>query len=423
LTQWMEYNFGKNFFENFQLLYLKLPFAALYNYAGAENSGYAFSVLNSKNCYLSFTVISDCENILYSFAVKENCKNVLNSSQVWNNCENIYQCLGVINSYNIFYSRFIDNCADVWFSTNLVGCKHCIGCNGLENKSYCIRNQQLNKEEYEEQKKTILVQKERYMEFFGQISSDGKNFGSQNVTGKFVLKSYDVDDGYCSLEIKDGKNLLVVGGSNLNEHMYDVFEAGAHGNTNFFGAMNAGVKSENIYNCEGIVTCNNVYYSRFLEHCNYCIGCIGLKNKEFCILNEQYSKEEWFELADKVFAQMDSDGILGKYFPAKLNPFYFNDTVASLVGDFKKDEIVNEWFLWRDEEIKVDIPEWLGIVKASDLDVVSFDESILKKVIQDEKGNFYRIVPMELEFLKKYGLPLPTVHWLDRIKLGFRFKF
>jgi hypothetical protein len=40
-----------------------------------------------------------------------------------------------------------------------------------------------------------------------------------------------------------------------------------------------------------------------------------LKNKSFCILNKQYSKEEWYELADKIFAFMEKDGILGGFFP------------------------------------------------------------------------------------------------------------
>jgi hypothetical protein len=47
---------------------------------------------------------------------------------------------------------------------------------------------------------------------------------------------------------------------------------------------------------------------------------------------------------------------------------------------------------------------------------------ILKKVIKDEKWNYYRIVSMELEFLQKHGLPLPEIHRLERIKLGFKFK-
>ena len=66
-----EYDTQLSFFENFKALFLSVPFSSLYNYTGAENSDYAFSVFQSKNCYLSFAVITDCENVLYSFAVKE----------------------------------------------------------------------------------------------------------------------------------------------------------------------------------------------------------------------------------------------------------------------------------------------------------------------------------------------------------------
>ena len=128
---------------------------------------------------------------------------------------------------------------------------------------------------------------------------------------------------------------------------------------------------------------------------------------------------------------MESDNILGDYFPWWLNPFYFNDTAAYLIDDtFTKEEVSKEWYLWRDDVIKVDIPEWSQIVKSKDLDQFQWynsewkweiNKDILKKVIQDEKWNVYRIVPMELEFLQKYGLPLPEIHWLERIKLGFKF--
>ncbi len=50
------------------------------------------------------------------------------------------------------------------------------------------------------------------------------------------------------------------------------------------------------------------------------------------------------------------------------------------------------------------------------------DPEILKKVIQDKEGNYYKIVKMEYDFLMKHRLPLPKLHWLDRIKLGFKFK-
>ncbi len=209
--------------------------------------------------------------------------------------------------------------------------------------------------------------------------------------------------------------------------------------------------------------------------CSFCIGCIGLENKQYCILNTEYTKEEWEKLALKIFASMKQDGTLWEVLPASINPFYFNDTLAYLIdGSFTKEEVEAEWYLWRDEPIRVDIPEWLEVVKSSELDKfqgfrpvsviakneaiqtletldrhasfhsarddettetkssalsgTSFtkevswyiDPDIMKKVIVDEKWNYYRIVQMEYDFLMKYALPLPTMHWLDRIKMGFR---
>ena len=115
-----------------------------------------------------------------------------------------------------------------------------------------------------------------------------------------------------------------------------------------------------------------------------------------------------------------------------MNPFYFNDTAAYLMDDsFTKEEVTKDWYLRRDEDIKVDIPTTAEVIEAKDLNNFQrfnfkwereINPDILKKVIKDEKWNCYRIVPMELDFLQKHGLPLPEIHWLERIKLGFKFK-
>jgi len=77
----------------------------------------------------------------------------------------------------------------------------------------------------------------------------------------------------------------------------------------------------------------------------------------------------------------------------------------------------------------VDIPDAATVIEVKDLDQYQgydadgnwkISDDILKKVIRDEQGNFYKIVPMELDFLRKHALPLPTLHWLDRIKMGFK---
>jgi pentatricopeptide repeat protein len=313
----------------------------------------------------------------------------------------------------------------------MISCHNCVMCDWLENQSYCIKNKQYSKEDYQKYTKEILNNKHNFWNFYANVNNKWNNYWCIDTQWEFMLKSQNIQNWYYGLEIKNWKNLLSVGWSKLNTDMYDCFEAWAHGNSDFFWVMNAWVKSSNVYNCEWVVACNNIYYSRFLENCNYCIWCIGLKNKEFCILNKQYTKEERFEKADQIFNQMDQNNILWKYFPATLNPFYFNDTMAYLVWNFTKEEVEAEWYLRRDEEVKVDIPQWMETIKATELDQYQWFDSewnwkiepeILKKVIVDEKGNSYRIIKMEYDFLMKYWLPLPELHWLDRIKLGFKFK-
>jgi hypothetical protein len=154
-------------------------------------------------------------------------------------------------------------------------------------------------------------------------------------------------------------------------------------------------KSEHIYCCIfGGEGCFNCYYSMNLEACSFCFGCIGLINKQYCIFNKQYTKEARHEKVDEIFTQMEKDGTLGQFFPAQMNPFYFNDTAAYLIDpSFTKEEVEAAGFLWRDEPVKVDIPADAELVPVHELNQYEgydengnwrIDESILKKVIIDE---------------------------------------
>ncbi len=197
-----------------------------------------------------------------------------------------------------------------------------------------------------------------------------------------------------------------------------------------YGCINSWNYSEHIYCSRWMGKCYMCYYSYKLEECSFCLGCIGLKNKSYCILNKQYTKEERYEKVDEIFSQMEQDGTLGEFFPATMNPFYFNDTAAYLIDpSFTKEEVTAKWYLRRDEPIKVDIPDDAVVVKSSDLDQFEWFDAewnwtinaeVLKQVIQDEQWNFYRIIPMEYKFLVKHWLPLPRKHWLERIKENFR---
>lgn len=52
------------------------------------------------------------------------------------------------------------------------------------------------------------------------------------------------------------------------------------------------------YKClfvEDCVETSNSYFSRDCKGCNYCFGCIGLRNKSYCWFNEEIGKEEYLK--------------------------------------------------------------------------------------------------------------------------------
>ncbi len=444
---WLTYDFSKNFFENFEILFKSSNFAPTVLHGECENAIFTDQTVSCSNSYLSFVVIKWCENVLYSFSVKENSVNVLNSIVVWDTCENIFTSKWIIKSFNIFYSKHIINSSNLWFCSNMVWCHDCIFCDNLDNKSYCINNKQFTKEEYKIEKEKILKNKTDFFSWFLKIDSKWNNFSSNNVNGIFNIESENITNWANNYQIKNGKNIMFIWGKWPGENIYDCF-LNTPPETDVYWVFSTGY-CDNIYNSYQITWGSNLYYSVIMENCSYCIWCVWLKNQSYCILNKQYTKEEWEILAEKIFTGMEIEKILWEFFPGNLNPYYFNDSAAYLIDDsFTKQEVEKQWYMWREDEIKVDIPEWVEVIKitpparaslppqlrGTEGEFVSdyqwydsnwnwqINPEILKKVIKDEKWNIYRIVQMEYDFLMKHWLPLPEIHWLDRIKMWFKFK-
>lgn len=65
---------------------------------------------------------------------------------------------------------------------------------------------------------------------------------------------------------------------------------------------------------------------------------------------------------------MEAEGTLGEFFPASMNPYYFNDTAACIIDEtFTKEEVEKDGYIWRENPIKVDVPEGLEILKTTEL--------------------------------------------------------
>jgi hypothetical protein len=447
----------KPFLEQFSEFFREIEQECSIHHTTSENCEYTNKLSFAKNCYLSNTVIRDVSNIFYSFSIKENSHNVFNSVIVWNNCDNIYFWVWIIESSNIFYSKYIISSSNIWFSTNLIGCSECIFCDSLENKKYCIENKEYSKEEYSKKKEDILKQKENFLSFFKNIKIKWKNQGENIIQSYFVRESENVENGFICYRVKNGRNIMFLWWENQNENMYDFCDGWTVGNSDIYGVNWAWGWSQNIYLSKWIIRSSNIYYCYNLDSCSFCLGCINLQNKSYCIFNKEYSKEEWEKKVEEIFSRMDQDWVLGEFFPGTMNPYYFNDTLASLMINFSKEEVIKKWYMWRDEKIKADIPQsgemiYVNPPVLSDIlentpparsslppqsrgtegeflsSLQSFDSSgvwkinpeILKKIIIDSSGNYYKIVPTEYDFLIKYALPIPEIHWFERIKLGLK---
>lgn len=426
----MQMNYGEgNFFIEFQRLFVDHIKPPIVRFAQNDNSDYCHCWFGTKNAYLTFVAWNRAENIFYCTQAWDNVTNIYSSSLVFNNSTNVYSSRSISNSYNVFYSQYIYNSSDMWFCSNCIWCKNCIDCNGLENLSYCIDNKQHTKEEYEKKKKSYEIKDyiALHQKAFSYVS---KNFVIEDSGWYWLYKCTDVSYGFNAMNFMTGNNIVCSDGWTLwSSHFYDCMDTGTNSNY-FYGICYWGENWEHCYMWSYISECNNVYYSYFLEWCSFCLGCIWLKNKQFCIFNQQYSKEERHAKVDEIFSAMEQEGRLGEFFPATMNPFYFNDTAAYLIDpSFTKEEVTKLWYLRRDEPVKVDIPEGVELVKVSELaNFESFDasgaryidSSILNKIIVDEQWNYYRIIKMEYDFLVKHGLPLPRKHWLDRMKENFK---
>src|SRR3989344_5634258 len=127
---------------------------------------------------------------------------------------------------------------------------------------------------------------------------NSQNVSGDNITNASNCKncfdtSKDIrDSAYVQNAIgpmKDSYDGYGVGDS--SEFLYEVFDSGVQGSRLCFGAVNYGGY--------------NVYYSYICHGSNNLFACIGLRNKSYCILNKQYTKEEYEALLPRIIKHMN----------------------------------------------------------------------------------------------------------------------
>ena len=301
-----EMDFSRPFFEQFGELLLAAPKISMIN-REHQNSEYSNFALCSKDSYLLFTS-GECENDYYSNRSIRS-KNFCDCSNAID-CELCYEIVDCSRCYHCSWLQNSEGCSDCTLGYNLRNCKNCFACFGIQNTEHRIGNKQVSKEEYhkmlpelrrnfDKMRQNFLKQKERLPRKY----MDG--FGNENCTGNAIQHSKNALECY---EVSNAHDCKFATNTSALKDSYDV---------------NNDDNSELVYESVGSETnsmhcfCDICWFDRDCLYCNLCFysknlfGCCSLKHKQYCILNKQYSKEEYEKLVPKIIEHLKKSGEWG----------------------------------------------------------------------------------------------------------------
>ncbi|MFA5273575.1 MAG: hypothetical protein WC353_05435 [Candidatus Peribacter sp.] len=397
----------ESFFSQFSSLFIAVPKLHLY-VKSSENCEYTNIALENKDCYLLVgsgfsrdcyygTHIFYCENCVDALFTErcEQCYEVTD-------CEKCTRCVHCLQSQQCHDSAFLFDCRD---------CDSCIKCWNLRNKKYCIENIPVSPEEFKRyQRETLPALIAHPSDTLRSIAAHAIHrsiisIGSEEVSGNFVYHSKNAHDCYnidgchdvarlvACIQQKDSQDAL---GTSLGELAYDCFNDDWPHQTGW---------------CMNSTYLEDCWYCDSCDHGSHLFGCVGLRHKQYCILNKQYSKEEYEKLVPNLIEHMRKTDEWGEFFPVELSPFSYNETVAQEYFPMTKNEVEKRGWKWRDQ--KDEMPKVTKIIPAGKLlkSIDDIPDDILNWAIQCEVTTRpFKIIKQELEFYRKMHLPVPHFH-------------
>ncbi len=438
-----EYDFSRPFFEQYNELLHRVPLiGASIDIPTMETSPYTNHAGHLKNSYLLFHV-DYVEDSAYGFNTFNNkslfdCTNLILSELSYDiiHAYKISRSAGsqdLLESINCFFMKDSENCQDCFASAN------------LRNKKHYIFNEPYSKEDYfDEIKKWNLGSYKIYQEVKKRAEEHWKKFPPDPIYQKFAINSTG-NRIYESKNCKECFEVSYAEDCKWAMMMYirtikDCYDVVSWGNnmSRSYECCNVGEDvSEARFCSESGLGLMDAEYCK-LSTGNHHFGCVSVKKGDYVILNKKYSEDEYRKLREKIIAQMNELPYVsratsnrgpetreiiykyGEFFPAEISPFAYNETIANNFFPLEKEKVLANSWRWNEPETHA-----YSITKhAQDLPdhIKDAGDDILKEVIACAKcGRGFRIIRMELDFLRRMNLPLPRECPFCRIGEKFNY--
>ncbi len=411
------FDFNRPFFEQFQELSLAVPRPSLFTgYEYDENSEYTNHAGKNKNCYLIFDSDEnwDC---YYSYSINH-CTDCTDCFRV-RKSQLCSECIDCVSCYHSAYLQDCDNCSDSMFLKNCTGCTRCLMCSNLRNKEYFVENKQVSKESFEQFRSMLRAHSavRSAMERFQALKLEYPQkfmhgVQNENVLGDYLVQCKNVYRCFDSESAWDCR-YLYQGFMPLKDCM-DVQECG---------------EGELLYECcvcgYGLHSCafcshtlgkmDNLLYCTYSPHAKNCFGCIGARHRQYCILNKQYTKEEYETLVPKIITHMRKFKEYGEFFPIATSTFGYNETLAQDYYLLTAEEAKRRGLAWYDNLPTSE--QYMGPVVAIPDDIKDAEESICRSILRCESTQKpFKIIPQELKLCQRIAVPLPRKTFFQRHK-------
>ncbi|MEK7138011.1 MAG: hypothetical protein AAB787_00740 [Patescibacteria group bacterium] len=421
-------DWSKPFFDQLKELTKEVPFAA-HSTVSNINCDYCTNASWIKNCYFT-RAASHTEDSAY--LIWDNGSKSCLDSHMTEKCELSYGNVNAIRCYKTVSSVNCEDCQNIILSKDCVGCSNCVGCIGLRNKNYHIFNIPYSKEDYEKKIQELsLGSWQSYQNLRKQTTEFWLKFPvkylqgvqNSNVSGDYIYNSKNVQHSYRVSNTEDSKYCMNLLDGPIKD-CYDYANWGA-GSELIYDSLVCGNQTYNLkfcWNCH--TSTKNTEYSLWYHSSSDLFGCVGLKKKQYCILNKQYSKEEYEKLIPQLKKHMtnmpyvDKMGRIyayGEFFPSEMSPFPYNVSEAHEFFPKTKAEAQAENLMWKEEEKR----SYNITLKSDDLtdNINDTKDNILNETIEcehagncsDECTSAFKIISQELQFLKRLGIPLPRL--------------